>query len=68
MDLNFARPRYNFSYEYGDNKTDYKIEICNHPEHEFPTLLFIPAGSSHTHTCPHCGQSATVYGSHQYLV
>lgn len=33
---------------------------CQHPEHNFPTLIYIPGGQSHTHVCPDCGNEITV--------
>lgn len=33
---------------------------CQHPEHNFPTHLYIPAGETHTHVCPNCGNEITV--------
>lgn len=35
---------------------------CDHPEHNFPMMLYIPPGQSYTHVCPHCGYRITVAG------
>lgn len=36
---------------------------CTSPAHDFPNMLVVPAGTSHTHTCPHCGNKITVRGA-----
>lgn len=33
---------------------------CRNPSHDFPNMLVIPQGQSHTHTCPGCGKTITV--------
>lgn len=33
---------------------------CRDREHNFPGLLYIPPGTSRTHTCPSCGEKTTV--------
>ncbi len=44
-----------------DNWKDAMDKACMHPEHNFPTMLYIPPGRSYTHTCPGCGQTQTVH-------
>ena len=41
----------------------WESEPCNNPSHGFPTHLYIPAGTTHTHTCPGCGKQITIRGS-----
>ena len=31
-----------------------KKKICNHPEHNPPTHLYIPQGQGYLHICPAC--------------
>lgn len=38
-----------------------KQEFCTHPDHTFPTHLYIPPGKGYTHVCPNCGASQTVH-------
>ncbi len=33
---------------------------CMNPSHNFPGLLYIPHGESHTHKCPGCGKVTTL--------
>lgn len=33
---------------------------CTHPEHNFPTHLYIPLGMGYKHVCPGCGKIHTV--------
>lgn len=33
---------------------------CTHPEHNFPTHLYIPLGMGYRHVCPGCGKTQTV--------
>ncbi len=42
------------------NDKDWKP--CTSPQHNFPSMLYIPAGSSFTHVCPNCGYTVTVRG------
>lgn len=37
-----------------------KSTPCKHPEHNFPTGLYIKPGESYTHVCPACGKEETV--------
>jgi len=39
------------------------LKCCNHPGHNFPTMLYIPPGKSVTHTCPGCGHVTTCRGT-----
>lgn len=39
---------------------DVKPEPCQHPEHNPPTHLYIPAGKRYRHICPGCGQEAII--------
>ena len=34
--------------KYNKDKT-WKPEICHHPEHNFPTMLYIPPGETREH-------------------
>lgn len=43
-----------------DDKDMQVKKTCQHPEHNFPTHLYIPAGETHTHVCPNCGNEITV--------
>lgn len=65
--------QYNFNNEWVENmfKSNWNFKdkfntknswnkICLNPAHNFPSMLYIPAGQSHTHTCPGCGKSQTV--------
>lgn len=36
------------------------VGICTHPEHNFPTHLYIPLGMGYKHVCPGCGKVQTV--------
>ena len=45
----------------GWNKWD--TEICKHPDHEFPNMMYIPAGEVWEHTCPACGKKTIVRSS-----
>ena len=45
------------------DKKDLDVKECNHPEHNFPILLYIPGGQTHTHVCPNCGNEITVMAS-----
>ncbi|HET8688953.1 MAG TPA: hypothetical protein VFM18_20275 [Methanosarcina sp.] len=38
------------------------IPVCNHPEHNFPMMFYIPPGQSYTHVCPNCGYRITIAG------
>lgn len=46
------------------NKSGYfdlpKQQICNHPEHNPPTHLYIPPGKGYKHICPGCGKEKTI--------
>jgi len=37
-------------------------KTCNHPNHSFPTMLYIPPGQGYRHICPSCGREAVAYG------
>ena len=39
---------------------DHPKRPCISPSHNFPGMLVIPTGRSHTHTCPVCGETTTV--------
>lgn len=39
------------------------MKECMHPNHKPPGLIVIPAGQTHTHICPACGQKTTMTGS-----
>jgi hypothetical protein len=43
-----------------DKKDAETKKACQHTEHNFPTLLYIPSGQSHTHICPGCGNEITL--------
>ena len=36
--------------------------ICRHPDHAPPSMLYIPPGQYHLHTCPGCGTKFRTYG------
>lgn len=36
------------------------VGICTHPDHNFPTHLYIPPGMGYRHICPGCGKIQTV--------
>lgn len=46
-------------YEKSDG---WETNSCNHPEHDFPTMLHIPVGQIYVHTCPGCGNKIRVAG------
>ena len=49
----------NFKKLFGKQKVNgfFELEpICNHPEHDFPTHLYIPPGKGYRHVCPNCGK------------
>ena len=35
-------------------------KLCNHPDHGFPSHLYIPFGKGYRHVCPSCGNVTTV--------
>ena len=37
-------------------------KFCNHPEHHFPSMMYIPPGQEVVHTCPGCGKKCKVVG------
>ena len=37
-----------------------KNEVCRHPQHNVPMLLYIPPGCGYRHVCPGCGNVITV--------
>lgn len=37
-----------------------KTEICNCPQHNPPSHIYIPQGKGYRHTCPCCGKVATI--------
>lgn len=39
---------------------------CMNPEHDFPSMIYIPPGESFTHTCPGCGNKITAQNSIVY--
>jgi len=39
------------------------IDICNHPGHNPPTMLWIPPGKRYRHVCPGCGFECVLHGS-----
>lgn len=45
--------------DYLDKKDAETKKACQHPEHNFPTHIYIPGGQSHTHVCPDCGNEIT---------
>jgi len=42
-------------------------DFCRHPNHNPPMHLYIPAGKSHEHTCPSCGNRQVVHGTKVHL-
>lgn len=50
-------------WEYKPNIWDdaWKKLHCKDPSHNFPNMLYIAPGSFHTHTCPGCNRSITIY-------
>lgn len=38
-------------------------QTCRHPEHEPPSMLYIPPGKGYRHVCPGCGKTVNLYGS-----
>ena len=36
---------------------------CTHPQHRFPTMLYIPPGKGYRHVCPGCGKEQIAVGS-----
>lgn len=47
-----------------DNKSGFfplpSYQICNDPEHNVPSHLYVPAGQGYRHICPKCGYQQTV--------
>lgn len=46
-----------------DNSGFFDLPIsktCNHPEHKFPSHLWIPFGKGYKHICPSCGNKIIV--------
>jgi hypothetical protein len=43
-----------------DNAGRWPVKTCMSPSHNFPNMLYIPPGESHTHKCPACGMETTV--------
>lgn len=37
--------------------------LCLHPAHHPPAHIVIPAGHKLVHTCPHCGDTTTIYNN-----
>ena len=37
-------------------------KFCKHPEHHFPSMMYIPPGETVEHTCPACGKKCKVVG------
>jgi len=38
----------------------FKLEKCNHPQHDPPMHLYIPPFVQYTHICPGCGRTITI--------
>ncbi|QDH83526.1 hypothetical protein [Achromobacter phage Motura] len=36
-------------------------QFCTHPEHNFPTHLYIPPGQGYRHVCPGCKREEVSY-------
>ena len=39
-----------------------KKNTCNHPEHDFPSMLYVHEGDTTIWVCPKCGQKSTHIG------
>jgi len=42
---------------------DPRTPHCVHPEHQPPSLLYIPPGKIYRHVCPACGYTVRLRGS-----
>jgi hypothetical protein len=40
---------------------------CQDPEHDFPTMVYIPPGRGYRHVCPTCERSIVVIGRSEDL-
>lgn len=35
-------------------------EPCRDPEHNPPTMMYVPPGTTYTHRCPSCGKESVI--------
>lgn len=50
-----------------ESPLDYIQRTCLSPDHDPPGLLYIPAGQTHTHTCPGCGKTTVMTGGPEII-
>ncbi len=41
----------------------WESEMCLHPEHKFPSMMYVPPGKTYEHVCPGCGTKFYCKGS-----
>lgn len=45
---------------------DFIIKPCKSPSHNVPPMMYFPPGREYIHTCPHCGETQTVFREAYY--